>query len=278
MKSFLVQHVSCTKLSVQKTFSITKLSDPKTFLTSQPFSAFFALIRPFLGYFILMYPNGQPWFTQFICYASMYIDLNRCKSILTQTWEAFDDITPFRGTLEESPLRPPDLDPKDFFELRFNWTFAKLTNKQVTVPQKFLGRIDKEDLVESPNSVMWLDMLLREQFGIGLLRLRTEKRADSPRWNTIKTSYMFPGARKSPTYTSELANMHLRMIMTFLGFADRIVGMSNCHSSFRGGGASGGEVNVRQGKLGNPSSCKLCAVVTHSVFPFTFPQAASTPP
>ncbi len=213
------------------------------------FPVFFSLIRPFLGYFILMYPNGQPWFTRFICYSALYIDLNRSTSLLQQTWEAFDDITPFRGTLEESPLRPPDAEAKDYFELRFDWMFAKLNNKLVTVPQKYLGRLDKEHLVESPNNVLWLDMLLREQFGIGLLKLRSEKRANTALWKRIKCSYMFPGSRESRTYTGELANQHLRQIMTFLGFAPRIVGMSNCHSSYRGGGSAGSEFNVRAGRL-----------------------------
>ena len=195
-----------------------------------------------------MYPNGQSWFLTFILYVTLYHDLNRSTSLLTQTWEAFDDIVPFRGTLEASPMRDPTLRKEDLYVLSFDFKFAKGENKEVTIPQRYLGRLNEESLVESPNQVMYLNLHLLQLFGIGLLQLKAEKAADSPLWNEIKCTYMFPGSLDSPTYTAELGNKHLRLVLEFLGFAPRIVETSVCHSSFRGGGAAGAEANVRKGE------------------------------
>ena len=211
-------------------------------------AVFFALSRAYLGYFAHVYPNGQSWLPTFICYATMNHDLNRSKCIISQTWEAFHDIVPYRGELEDSPMRPPDLVAGEQFVTTFTYHFGKGTNKEVKIPQTFIGRIDSEALPESPNVIFWLNLHLMELFGIGLLQLKSEKRADSELWNTIKTCYMFPGERKSDTYTAEQANKHLREVATYVGLGDRIVGSIVAHSSFRGGGAQESAVNVSKGK------------------------------
>ena len=74
-----------------------------------PTTVFFPLTRAYLGLFVHVYPNGQSWFTNFVCYSTMYHDLNRSASILHQTWEAFKDFAPWSGTLEASPMTPKDL-------------------------------------------------------------------------------------------------------------------------------------------------------------------------
>jgi hypothetical protein len=194
-----------------------------------------------------MYPNGQPWFPTLINYAALYHDLNRGSSILHQTWECFHDITQYKGKIDDTPMTPKNLRAEDLYELSLRFNLGKKENKEVTLPQRYLGRLDDESLIESPNVVMWLGIQLKETFGIGLLQLQREKQANTPLWNRIKSCYMFPGDRTSATYTGELGNKHLREIMTFLGFGPRIVGSTVMHSSLRAGGAQEGGVNVRRG-------------------------------
>lgn len=211
-------------------------------------AVFFTLTRAFLSYFVHMYPNGQSWFTKFICYGTLYHDLNRSTSILSQTWEAFDTIRKFRGTLDAGAIAE-GIEKDDLYDVCFEFNCGKTRNKAVIVPQTYLGRLTEETLIESPNPVLWLGTLLMESFGITFLQLKEEKDAKTPLWNTIKSTYMFEGSRTSPTYTGELANKHLREVLTFLGFGPRIVETAVCHSSFRGGGAAGSEANIRKGTL-----------------------------
>ncbi len=208
---------------------------------------FFPLTRAILGYFARVYPNGQSWFPTFICYITSYHDLSRSASILDQTWEAFDDIVPFRGTLEDSPMRPPDLRAEDLYVMTFEYDNGKAINKEATVPQRCIGRISGDSLVESPNLILWFNVVLMETFNIGLLQLKREKQGNTKLWNEIKTCYMFPGERRSPTYTPELANKHLREVAKFCGFGDRIEAMLVAHSSCRGGGANETAFNVGKG-------------------------------
>ena len=194
-----------------------------------------------------MYPNGQPWFPTFVNYVTLYHDLNRGDSILHQTWECFNDITKFSGTLEDTPMRPKDLRAEDLYELSLTFHFGKKENKEVTLPKRYVGRLDEESLVESPSIILWLGLQLRESFGITLLQLQREKQGNTVLWNKIKSCYLFPGDRTSPTYTGELGNKHLREVLTYLGFGPRIVGSTVMHSSLRAGGAQLAGLNVRKG-------------------------------
>lgn len=169
--------------------------------------------------------------------------------MLEQTWEAFTSIVPYRGTVADTPMRPPDLAAEDLLVLTLEYNFGKGINKELSIPQVFLGRIDKEALAESPNIVGWLDLHCRELLGIGLLELQREKRADTLEWNRMKSCYMFPGERRSQTYTGELGNKHLREVALFCGLGPRIVSMIVMHSSCRGGGAQESELNASKGKF-----------------------------
>ena len=145
-------------------------------------------------------------------------------------------------------MRPKDLQAKDLFVLSLAYDFGKGQNKAVTVPQQFIGRMKGESLIEAPNVILWLGLLLNEQYGIGLQELKREKDANTKLWNTIKSCYMFPGDRKSPTYTGEHGNKHLREVMTFCGFGARIVGSVVVHSSLRGGASNEAEKNMQKGE------------------------------
>ena len=112
-------------------------------------------------------------------------------------------------------MRPAELVAEEHFVATFSYNFNKGTNKEMKVPQSFIGRLTGDALAESPNTVFWLNLHLNELFGIGLLQLKREKQADTVLWNRIKTCYMFPGERNGLTYTGELANKHLREVAAF---------------------------------------------------------------
>jgi hypothetical protein len=146
-------------------------------------------------------------------------------------------------------MRPKDLRAEDLYDLTLSFNLGKAENKEVTLPKRYVGRLHEESLAEAPNIILWLGIQLKETFGIGLLELQREKQADTPLWNRIKSCHMFPGDRKSPTYTGELGNKHLREVLAFCGFGDRIIGSVVFHSSLRAGGAQMSGINQRKGKL-----------------------------
>lgn len=194
-----------------------------------------------------MFPNGVPWFTTFVCYITLYHDMTRSSSILAMKWDNFVSLLPYGGTLEDNPLRPKGLVAADLRVLKLKFDTAKKENKKVTIIQGFIGRLDVEDLVEGPNIVMWLNQHLLEGFGLTLEELQEEKSKNSATWKYIRKFPMFPGERRSETYTGELGNKHLREVLTFLRFGPRIVGSVVVHSSTRGGGAKDNRVSSANG-------------------------------
>lgn len=221
---------------------------------------FFPLTRPYLAYIVLMFPHGVPWFCTFVVYIMLYHDLQRSGSLLAQSWEAFTDITPQPGPVAGLHVLTLELHN------------AKLMNKAVTVPITMVGRLGRETLATSPDPVFWISQLLSEQWAIDLLQLKIEKATNSTLWQQIKRSPMF--CSDEGPYSASIANKHLKIVLTFLGFEPRIVGSCACHSSLRSGGSNDSQENVQNGRFGQSALSVdpfvLCVHTANKDNPFAF--------
>ena len=222
---------------------------------------FFPITRVLLAYLCNVYPQGSLWFTNLICFCSMYLCGMRTGNLLSLKWSFIKSYTVL-------PTEDPNVMIEEI-ECRFH--NYKGWNKKLYQHFYLVGPSDVQanhpiSQRTSPNVVVWLQFLLLEQTGLSIFQLMQEKDRvtdGSDTYRSIAHSYVFGTgkdqnltnsnsddvvlSRKRQVSISITLNSHLKEVMRSSGFSDDVIGSVALHNSLRRGAVKESEASFNNG-------------------------------